>query len=66
MIRKLLLAMAVGWILPASAHAQFAQLKIDPPGHDFGKVSRIQILQHKFALQNTGTATLYIRGTTTD
>lgn len=41
--------------------AQFAQLKIDPPEYDFGKVPRSRILKHMFLLSNIGSATLYIR-----
>jgi hypothetical protein len=63
---KMFSAVTLGLLLQVSGYAQSAQLKIDSSVHDFGKVTRSQILQHRFALQNAGTSSLYIRGTTTD
>ncbi|MBI3939818.1 MAG: DUF1573 domain-containing protein [Acidobacteria bacterium] len=48
----------------ATAAAQSAELKIEPPEYDFGKISSSQIVKHTFLLRNSGGATLYIRDIT--
>ena len=56
----LALLLSIGVALPADA----AQLRVDPPEWNFGKIASTQIVRHTFLLWNTGGSTLYIRDLT--
>ena len=50
--------------MPLLLPAQSAQLVIENPEFDFGKVRVSRVLRHTFLLRNSGTSILYIRDMT--